>query len=205
MSNLNSAVPEPSTSRAARNGLWVWLGAAVLTVITLALAAANAPARVRLLFIFSIGFGAIAGWVLAELADQMKAAPRPVIAAIGTVLIVLGLIGLTFESSRQFAIAQAASRQAGINELLAKRLSEQDDAPPEIREAAERARQQRQADFPSYLRHRVSPLGDWPAPWPFVFWVAELIAGAAAGAWTLLHFLSSTRPTGEMDGAELLR
>ena len=61
----------------------------------------------------------------------------------------------------------------------------------------EQRRQQMLAEkssFAAYLSNRVSPLGDWTAPWPLVFWVFEVFLGSSAGTWLMARSLRPVSP-----------
>ena len=43
--------------------------------------------------------------------------------------------------------------------------------------------------FTTFLRDRVSALGTWPAPWPAVFWGAEIILAVGTPLLALFVYL----------------
>jgi hypothetical protein len=152
-----------------------------LTALTLA--AAHAPGRIRLLGLFAVAFGAVCGWGLARGAAYFGVSDRSIVRLV-TAMILIGAAetGLTLESWRLYVVdlrktydPEASAEVVGGGQPFVP-----DSLLKKAREERQRALEAK-SRLPAYLRHRVKNLGDWPAPWPVVFWVGEVILGTAAG------------------------
>ena len=184
----NSAPPEIATvDGRGHNELGVllafWLGA-VAVAAGLGIAAAHAPPRIRLLGLFSIGFGLLMGWFVTRLAAMLNLRIGFVhIAWIGLVTMG-GLVASVLHTVALQPPPTPTTLPHPIAAMLAAKMQEESglnpgDAMPELANAPAQApgfgsRVQR------YLTRRVQMLGDWPSPWPELFWGVELLAGTAS-------------------------
>jgi hypothetical protein len=198
----NSPTVPPSAGSRDLAG-WLLIGA--IGVGFLFLAAVYAPQRVKLPLISPLVLGAVAGWGLGALAGGRKALPAVFVIAASVCLIAAGEFGRTVETYRREL--PALRRQIEINlqhHDIADRLDEtllEPDAVAQTPEGAglsldrsaveraarlradERAQLERLATFAGYLEHRIPPQwGRWPAPWPEIFWGAEILLASTLGA-----------------------
>lgn len=164
-----------------------WLTAAVVVLTALALAAAHAPSRIKLIGLFSVGYGLAAGVGLAMVARQTLQPPHRAAVWLAFPLIVGGELGLTWQSYR-LRVDAIERRSENATGLLLDRLEQQSDVPADVKSEFARAESDR-ASFEAFLGDRVAPLGDWAAPGPMAFWLIEVLAGGAAGAWLTSRML----------------
>ncbi|MFG0334887.1 MAG: hypothetical protein ACF8TS_16145 [Maioricimonas sp. JB049] len=181
-----SSVERAGQQTARAIGLWLLLGG--IGVFVLSIAAGFAPAPVKRLLLFYLAFGLIAGGGLGRLAYEVGVRPSVLIVILGNLLLLAGGLNVTRVSYDRFHAHIEEQVRRDDDTMLGLRLLERtagDDPELQARAAAERARLDPR--FRDYLRHRVSPLGTWAAPWPLVFWIAELVLALAAGTWGMLR------------------
>lgn len=171
-----------SGDNATLPGVWLqWLVTAALSLIVLTLAAAYAPKMVAL---FLIGYGLAAGAILGWLARLSGLRGLPLVMSCA-LLIAIGSVGLTVRSHQLWGKRTLAllKETNGLSPFPSLGLLE--GLPSDIRSGFQRALATRspRMDFPAYLHDRLTPLGDWPPPWPALFWGAEIAIGTVAGAW----------------------
>ncbi len=75
------------------------------------------------------------------------------------------------ENTEQFAMIQFVESTAA------------DESKKEI----EAFRREIEPAFGDYLAFRVSGMGAWPAPWPLVFWLSELIVASGIATWMVVR------------------
>ncbi len=164
---------------------WILLGGVALFVLGLVFV--HAPQRVKLLGIFSIAYGAAAGGILAYLAKSFRIHFPTTAFVIAYLLIVVGLIGSTFQSWQIYAsnleeryavdpTAMFLSKADGEQRLQLQQLIEDQQKDRELQLA-------QLTSFSAYLRQRVAALGDWPAIAATSFWIVELLLAGFAGGW----------------------
>lgn len=156
--------------------------AATVALTALALAGAHAPAPVRLIGLFCMGFGLLAGWILAWLSGQILETPHRWVVWPALVLIVVAEVGLTLESHRLWVAAFERRQQDANASVMLRQLESQPDVPAGFKDEFAQARAER-TGFTSYLKARASALGEWDSPWPAVLWLGEMLVGSLAGAW----------------------
>ncbi len=163
---------------------WAWCVASLVITTALSLAAAHAPPRIRLIGLFSVAFGLLIGWLLAVLAEKLVSHPsRLVMSLVAAILTLGGLIGCGWET---FRLEQSRLAKSP-NDDLALRLMEGMKAQGGAGDATP-AKPSTLTAFRSHLSRRLRQLGDWPSPWPELFWLTELAAGASASVWALRRF-----------------
>lgn len=185
-----------------------WLAIAAVGLAAFTLAAPYAPARMKLLGLFAVVCGLLAGWGVGTLARVLDVGRNRGSVTIAVVLIVGGQAGLALQSWRLYAAQLEATYQAEVDLPLALPQGDGDGgasfdlegtfrAGDELRSSLREERRRELAEkagFPSFLKHRVSPLGDWASPWPEVFFGIELLLAAAVGTWV---FRRTSRSSGE--------
>lgn len=203
---MTPSPPDPPavSPSAGKRDLAGWLLIGSIGVGFLFLSAVFAPQRVKLPLITPLVLGAVAGWGLGALAHGRRTLPKTLILAASGLLIAAGEIGRNVETYRREL--PALRRQVEKNRQhhdIAGRLDESLLEPltprapsdnPDLaidRDAIERgarrraddeARLKRLVTFAGYLEHRIPPQwGRWPAPWPELFWAAEILLAAALG------------------------
>lgn len=190
-----SANPEPLQSPRPNLHTLQWVGIGLVGLTALVLAAAHTPGRIRLLGLFAVAFGCVCGWGLARVATALKVnAGRLTAAIIAGVLIAAAETGLTLESWRLYVVElrQIYDPEAST-EVVGKG---QPFVPPSVLKKAREDRQrvlEEKSRFATYVQHRVKNLGEWPSPWPIVFWAAEVLLGTAAGVAAFLASRGSGR------------
>lgn len=183
-----------------RAGLVRWFVMSALGLTVLTLTAAHAPARIKLIGLFVVGYGLAAGAGLGALARISGVQRRRLIVWLATAFIAAGEVGMAVEAHRLYAAHVQRNVEGDKNVLTMARLFREGSLPDDpqqraqyeqmqqtVRKAADlrRREQEKQSSFAGYLRHRISPLGSWPDPWPAVFWLAEVLLGTAAGTWIM--------------------
>jgi hypothetical protein len=179
-----------------------WLAVGTIGVVFLFLAAVYAPQRVKLPVLTPVALGAVAGLGLGWWAVSRKVSSARFVLLASWGLIAAGEVAMSVETHRlgAQAIRDSVNRRAGERspqlDMIDRELLER--APDEAArdkllaemEEYERRRQatfdpeRRLATFAGYLEHRIpSTWGTWPAPWPELFWLAEVLLASALGAW----------------------
>jgi hypothetical protein len=204
---MKSSAPDSSgvSSAAANRDRAGWLLIGAIGVGFLFLAAVYAPQRVKLPLISPLVLGAAAGWGLGALAAGRKALHAVFVIAASVCLIAAGEIGRTVETYRRELPALRRQIEKNLQHHdIADRLDEtllEPDADAETPEgsglsldrsaveraarlrADERAQLERLVTFAGYLENRIPPQwGHWPAPWPEIFWGAEILLAGTLGA-----------------------
>lgn len=173
---------------------WFLLSSLAITVLTLV--AVHAPHRIKALGLFALVFGVSAGWLIAHIANFLQFTRRvPFVCGAG-ILILCGLIGMAAESHRLHAGAIKQQYSADPTGFLKNQLDNPDDSTntDQLQDYIEEASQERakklveMTGFGAYLEYRTSPghtssgqLRGWPAPWPWVLFVSELLLGTVGG------------------------
>ena len=166
---------------------WLAAGAVFLTAWTLV--CAHAPSRIKLIGLFALAYGLLAGLVLKHLARLAGLRPSWQLPALTFVLVAAGQVGLALESHRLYAAEVQRNIESDKSRAALALMLQTSEPPadPESRALFDDMRQTlgapSQTRFADYLQHRLSSLGNWPAPWPEVIWCLEIAASAAAAAW----------------------
>ena len=194
-----------------------WLAGSLILIAVMAAVAARLPVEAKPLGLYLIGWGALSGWCTGQLALRAGVPFRRTVLVVSWIMIAGGLIGGTLESYRikvtPLRLQALKDRAAELQDPLSgptQTLLSGDNSKdtPEVRAAREQLRtmERRRAEmlqaieerrefdlqFRGYLSRRVSTLGNWPQPWPTVFWWAEVILGSTLGSW--LAWRSISRP-----------
>lgn len=190
---------------------WLALGAVGLALLSFL--AAHAPPRVKLLGLFAVGYGFLAGWGLSRLADLVDLSNRRVLISASLALILAGQLGLVWESHRLYEVRERKRLETTAQPLFPQLLQqtaklESGEDLDNLRTAealASSLQQERQrvlaerTRFQNYLKHRVSALGDWPPPWPLVFWCVETFLGTFVGVGVIHRMAPPGREPAETD------
>jgi hypothetical protein len=176
---------------------WKGVALAVVGVAVLTAVASVMPAGARKLVLFAIAFGVATGWMVAAAAKQF-ATPRRV-----ALLLVplLTTAGLGFVAQRTWREYQSLQRTADIENPRRSAPSPMLEAiavsDPETAKMLERERSSEAPGFLEYLAVRTRPLGEWPEPWPVLFWGGELLLATLAGLLVVRRMSSGGPVPGE--------
>jgi hypothetical protein len=194
-------LPTPSNAPAARpvgiGTLSMFGAAAVIVAAGLSILAAQCPARFRLLGLFSLGWGLLYGRLLSQLARQFEfSVNRSAVPIIG-LLAVGGLAGVTWQTFQRDASPVANKFENPLAAAMAAQvLQSPETVPDEVKQAFRSERMESEKPtFREHLSRRVRKLGDWPSPWPEIFWGAELALGASATIAVVLRDHREKSPT----------
>ena len=172
---------EPDCEQAPRAPWLQWLTVAAVALTIAALGAAWLP---KMVGVFLIGYSLVAGALLGWLAHLFSLRGRAVV-AIASALIAVSAVGVTLRAHQLWVGRSKAILAKNKSDSPPPFFGSLEGLPEEFQRAFASASAARRPDLSlhAYLRNRVHPLGEWPSPWPVVFWGAEVAAGAAAGAW----------------------
>ena len=176
-----------------------WLAAGTLLAVAAGAVAAHLPGRLKLLGLFAVGFGLLCGWGLGELAPRVLAERRRAVIAVGSLLILLGLLVLTGESYRLYRLEKEREYAGNPVGVAAAQMQARGGVPAEVAEEFARAARERrdkldgELRLPAFFAHRLRQFASWPAPWPMLFWGGEVLLGMAAGTWMLARVVSLER------------
>jgi hypothetical protein len=196
-----------------------WLLVAFFVVTPMALIWAHSPARIRLIGLFSLAFGVAAGWILGVTARFLTRPATQNVVLLSFVLIALGEVGWTLESYRIYVGQLRQAYEQDVPRLITPELFKQQDVegiegvnvPQRLQAAGKLGRSiqearheelNKQIGFPEYLQQRITPLVQWPTPFPELFWSCEILLGSLAGAWITRHAIRSAQ---RLDGEASLR
>ncbi len=191
----------PVEVRAAGGGLVSWILLLTIAAAALAIAFAHFPPTFKKLGLFAVAYGVlvgVAGVWLAPSAERVRR--RPWLSTfLVVILAIAGQIGIAAESFRVERAEEQRLERANPNQLLARRLLESAQEPPDAKSRASldefRRNYNRAGDsFGDYLEFRVSNLGirsKWGAS---LFWVAEVALGGLAAGW-IFSWRSGHRPS----------
>ncbi|MEX2287287.1 MAG: hypothetical protein WD648_09375 [Planctomycetaceae bacterium] len=165
--------------------LALWLLFAVVGLTALTLVFVHAPGRIKLIGLYAVVYGLIAGGALGLLARKLRLPSTMRLVVISFLLIAAGEMGIAIESHRVWAAGGWDAFDKSPTGKLAAEVLINPGSPADLRASLQESldRQHEEFSFPGYLARRVSPLGAWPAPWPTVAWLAEVVLAAAAGCW----------------------
>jgi hypothetical protein len=190
-SNLDSTPESNPASKPEVTPAWQFFAAAVGVALAIGLISAQAPPRIRLLGLFAIALGLLTSWLLLEMARRMNTRIGTLqIAWIGLVTIV----GLVTSLLATVAMQPPPPPPRDLHPVEAVVVAQ-------MRKAAEDAGLEPPASLTApdakfevltvpklsffdrvliYLDRRVAMLGQWPNPWPELFWLGEVLAGTSA-------------------------
>jgi hypothetical protein len=197
-----SDAPAAPDVRAAAGGMVSWIVLLTITAAALAIAFAHFPPDFKKLGLLAVAYGVLVGlagvW-LAPPAARVRLRPW-----LWTILVVIlaiaGQIGIAAESFRITRAEEQRLERANPNQLLARRLLESAQEPPDAKSRASldefRRTHVRAGDsFGDYLEFRVSNLGIRSKGGPALFWAAEVVLGGLAAGWIFFR-RSGARSTG---------
>jgi hypothetical protein len=141
------------------------------------------PQEGRKLLLFSMAFALCVGGIVVWVAREYRLSKRwAVIQSVS--LTIAGLVLIAVQGHREL---RAERKKAEMEESLLVTILEAIDDPNSA--LAEMVQRHRLPSFADYLALRVLPLGEWPQPWPWVFWIAEILLAAAAGMLLVIRLL----------------
>jgi hypothetical protein len=183
----------------------IWLVAGVVEIAAVSAIAAHLPPRARLIGLFSLTVALIGGGLLGWTARATGMSLGRIALIATFVLLFAGQLAVGLESWRIQRAALPREREADPALFNAYRLlqgepgeSEADPALDELKQAMrdheerQRAARVRAASFAAFLERRVAPLGEWPAPWPAIYWIAEVGLSTLAGTWLATRLARTT-------------
>lgn len=191
-SNDSSSQTESSPRSISKWGTPLWLLSGFLAVGVLSVTASYAPPVLKRLVIFYVVYGIASGYVLNWLVDELRPQLRRGLPWLTAFLCVAGAINmgvLSYYHFEQTRHALAKERPQDVEILNALREASKND--PEAQKLYAKELRQFTPSFEDYLQNRVSQLGEWPSPWPGVFWGAEVILAAVAGGITMAKLRKS--------------
>jgi hypothetical protein len=188
--NDEPARPVASDVRPAGGGMVSWIVLLTITAAALAIAFAHFPPTFKKLGLLAVAYGVLVGGAGVWLAPSTaRVRLRPWLwTFLVVILAVAGQIGIAVESFRLTRAEEQRLERANPNQLLARRLLESVQEPPDAKSQASldefRRTHVRAGDsFGDYLEFRVSNLGirsKWGAE---LFWAAEVVLGGLAAGW----------------------
>ncbi len=174
----------------AGGGMVSWIVLLTITAAAIAMAFAHFPPDFKKLGLLAVAYGVLVGLTGVWLAPPAaRTRSRPWLRLILVVILaVAGQIGIAAESFRVERAEEQRLERANPNQLLARRLLESAQEPPDAKSRASldefRRTHVRAGDsFGDYLEFRVSNLGirsKWGAE---LFWAAEMVLGGLAAGW----------------------
>ena len=168
-----------------------------MTVLTLV--CVQAPSRIKLLGLFAVGYGLLSGLWIGRLLQAIHVNCVKTAAVLAVLMVAVGMVGMTFESYRLYAVAIARQYAIDPNALLAGKSAIVGDLESQahIQKLFQESRQQRlemlaeMTSFSAYLRNRTAgphtSANGWPHPWPWVLFVGEVLLASVAGAWFIFR------------------
>ena len=196
----------PTIQEKAHLQFGVWFPLALVLAAILGAIAAHAPARVKLVGLFAVGVGVLAGTALAYAGRALHiVVSRTHQLALG-LCILTALAVATAEAYRlhlQFwdDHFQSIPMSGQLTEFTPEQIAAM---PRESREVAmqirgEMSRRRELLSFPGFLSHRLPEgMSHWAAPWPTVWWLAEIIFATVAGLITAVRLLKGQSPASEL-------
>lgn len=200
----------PETVTPQSGSTLLFLAGSVIAAGVLGIAAAHAPAWTRLLVLFSLGFGLLLGWLLANLASLLNVRiDSPKLAVIA--LAALG--GFVVTLYQTVALLPAPKPSTAIHPITALvEAQQQTPVKPQLESepqvmlepidptrvppppaAMANFQMQRQGSKPQfssrlqfYLHYRIAS-GSWPRPWPEMFFGGEVLLGMAGAVWMAIQ------------------
>lgn len=172
----------------------VWLLGSLLLVLVLALAFAHLPQPFKRLVLAYGLFGIACGLGMEWLARERKLIVNWTVIVAAALLVGLGGAYAGWTGYQQLKATRAAELKQDPQQLAMLNMLESISQETGL-EQHQKLRRKLQPQFQDYLAFRTSSLGDWPPPWPSLFWGAELsLAAVLAGAtiFKLSHRESST-------------
>jgi|GEM_PF-1827325 len=178
------AVPRPAVPQAVP--FWklpVWVAGCLLSAAVLSVTAAYAPTVMKRLILFPLVYGVACGFVFHWLLHELELRWSRLVLALALVIGCLGTVNVGILSFHQFQRArheQARQNPKDLEMLETIRQASQNDSELQAEYAKEL--QYYTPGFREYLQHRVSILGNWPEPWPALFWGLEVVLAGCGTA-----------------------
>jgi hypothetical protein len=145
------------------------------------------PQEGRKLLLFSIAFALCVGGIAVWVAREYRLSRRWAVMQ-SMSLTIAGLVLIAVQGHRELcAERKKAEKEESLLVAILEATADPDSALAEM-EARHRA-----PSFADYLALRVQPLGEWPQPWPWVFWISEILLAAAAGMLLVARLLRTPR------------
>lgn len=177
---MSAKSPQVSWVRVFRRiTLWVVFSCGAL--LMLAIVAVHLPGRAKLIGLFSLGLGWVAGFLIGRVARLCRVHHPRIVFPLAVLLTVAGLVGVTYESHRQWQRQRNEMFKNQAADLFGSQLL-QDEAFGDLRRDSEQ--------FDNYLKHRFSTLSasKWSAlktlaQWPRAILGVEILIGSLIGGW----------------------
>ena len=170
-----------------------WCLASAMCLLLLSIVSVHAPERIKLLGLFPLATGALAGCLLALLADRLEVRGPWRIAVVAAVLIAGSQVGTLWLSYQRYQERLPVSLQQSPllqpDQLVPDETAELSDesraALEQMRQdaIARKEQQQWRKSLPGYWQQRLSAIGIWSEPWPAVFWGLEVLGASLLGGW----------------------
>jgi hypothetical protein len=172
--------------------------AGMIELAALSAIAAHLPPRVRLLGLFAIAVGLAGGAALGGTARLSSASLAKGSLIVAALLLFASQVAVSLETWRigrapllkQFQqdteLIEAIRQQREFLGQAADRFTPSENPLQQAIRDSDRRRQEestKAVGFPRFLEARVSALGDWPPPWPLVYWLTEMSLSTLAGVW----------------------
>ncbi|MGE5192966.1 MAG: hypothetical protein ACM3U2_10720 [Deltaproteobacteria bacterium] len=181
---------------------------------------AHLPETFRPAGLLAIVLGAAAGWGLGRWGSALRIRPSSLVALAAGLIIAAGHVLAALETHRDGVRKMRASKawQEPVDPISAKFKEflehEPEGETPEARrerlatlaavERGEAMHRQRleYLTFQGYLASRIPrEWGKWSAPWPAIFWGAEIALSSTLGGWLALWTLRAAFPGGASDAS----
>jgi hypothetical protein len=200
MTEIHADRPAQAPADAAA---WLlWIAPSVAAAALLFSMAAYAPVEVKKIGLYGLALGALAGFGLGRWALYRQIRRPTLVCATAFLLVALGQILSAVQACelRNRALRDHINPQALAPNPIDDAVRQLIENPPEEPQSPEEAREREvlKADylrglerkerykptFMGYLTNRIPPVwGTWTAPWPAIFWVAEVLLATTCGAW----------------------
>ena len=160
---------------------WFFLSAVI--AVGLGVLGGMLPSRVKLLGIFAVLQSLLLAFVVANLHRSfLLELRRPFFFAVG-VLIAIQSATSFWISFRDYTSSIEQQQKEDSNASSLAKIVRSENIDPKVQEEFQKAKDEKEAklQFPAYLKHRVSQLGDWSSPWPELFAGMEVLASVFFG------------------------
>ncbi|QDV52076.1 hypothetical protein [Gimesia fumaroli] len=193
---------QPSESQPAQrhsNASFIqWLIVSLILITALSLLAVHLPERLKLLLVYAVVYGLISGGALTTLAIKLGVPVKRTLILSIVLLTILGQSLILYLSHQRYQEATLKQFKTDKTSIVIDRMLRSGEPPedPEARKEYEqvieqfekakkerREKEQQLLEISSYLQHRISPIAKLESPWPFLFWLLELISCCAAAIW----------------------
>ena len=179
----------------------IWTLTSLVVGTALALALAYAPVPMRRLGLTYAVYGIAGGLLIGRLARELHVRKSVLLPVVGVASLTIGGTQLAWASYQQLRSARDAELASHPEQLAILAMMEKiGESDPKIASDYQQRKSEMQTTFGEYLHFRYTPLGDFQAPWPALFWGLELSLAAALGGWMVWRTpLQVESPSQEID------